>query len=217
MIGEGFKGYAQAAVRVLAYQHRQAAQPVAGSQNTVRRHQQDRDRAFDHLLRVQNALHQIFLHIDEGCHQLGDIDLSAALGHELMPVVGEIGIDQLVDVVDDTHRADGVQAQMGAHQQRLWVGVADAAHADVALELMQRAFKFRAEGGVFNIVDLPDEPGLRPVNHHAAPAGTQMGVVVRAEKYVQSHIPVGDRSKITAHYAKNSWERVMGSMYWPSL
>ena len=73
-----------------------------------------------------------------------------------MSVVGEIGIDQLIDVVDDTHRADGVQAQMGAHQQRLGVGVADAAHADVALELMQRAFKFRAEGGVFNIVDLPD-------------------------------------------------------------
>ena len=39
---------------------------------------------------------------------------------------------------------------------------------------MQRAFKFCAEGVFFNIVDLPDEPGLRPVNHHAAPAGTQM-------------------------------------------
>ena len=102
---------------------------------------------------------------------------------------------------------------MRAHQQRLGVGVADAAHADVALELMQRTFKFRAEGGVFNIVDLPDEPGLRPVNHHAAPAGTQMGVVVRAEKHIQSHLAVGKRSEISAHYAKNSSESVMGSTY----
>ena len=97
---------------MLADQNGQPSQLVAGGQNAIRRHQQDRDGAADHLLRVQNALHKVFLHVDEGGDQLRDVDLTAALRHELMSVVGEVGVDQLVDIVDDAHRADGIQPEV---------------------------------------------------------------------------------------------------------
>ena len=112
VIGKRFKRDAQTAVRMLADQNGQPSQLVAGGQNAVRRHQQDRDGAADHLLRVQNALHEVFLHVDEGGDQLRDVDLAAALRHELVSVVGEVGVDQLVDIVDDAYRADGIQPEV---------------------------------------------------------------------------------------------------------
>ena len=41
-------------------------------------------------------------------------------------------------------------------------------------------------------------------------------MIVRAKEDVQGNIAVGYRSEKAAHYAKNSSESVMGSMYLPS-
>lgn len=70
--------------------------------------------------------------------------------HELMSMVGKIRFYKLIGIVDYTNRAYGIQPQMGAHQQRLRVCIAYAAHANMPLKLAQVAFELSAEG-VFSI------------------------------------------------------------------
>lgn len=41
-------------------------------------------------------------------------------------------------------------------------------------------------------------------------------MIVRAEEDIQRDIAVRDRAEKAPHYAKNSSESVMGSMYFPS-
>ena len=60
-------------------------------------------------------------------------------------------------------------------------------------------FKFCAERGVFDGVDLPLEPVLLIVDEHTAPAGAQVGVVVHAEEHVQHHVVMRRRPKESAH------------------
>ena len=62
-------------------------------------------------------------------------------------------------------------------------------------------------------MDLPLEALFLVKENHTTPACAEVGVIVRAEKHIQSHLAVGKRSKISAHYAKNSSESVMGSTY----
>ena len=200
-----------------AHKNRQTPKPIPCGQNAVLRHQQYSDGAANHLLRVQYAIHQIFLHVYKGGYKLRNIDLSVALRHELMSMVGKIRFYKLIGIVDYTNRAYGIQPQMGAHQQRLRVCIAYAAHANMPLKLAQVAFELSAEGGVFNIMNLADESVFAPVDHHSAAACAQMGMVVRAEKHIKSHIAVGKCSEKAAHYAKKSSESVMGSIYLQSL
>ena len=47
-------------------------------------------------------------------------------------------------------------------------------------------------------MNLPLEAAFLIMDNHAAPAGTQMGVIVHAEKDVENAVPLGDRSKKTA-------------------
>ena len=130
-----------------------------------------------------------------------------------MAVVGEIGFHKLLGIVDDTHGGDGVKSQVGPDQQGLGIRIGDAADAAAAVEVRQVPLELGAEGGVLNVVDLPLEAAGLVVDGHAAPAGAQMRVVVHTEENIKHAISLGDRSKKPAHYAKNSLERVMGSMY----
>ena len=59
--------------------------------------------------------------------------------------------------------------------------------------------------------------GIFVVYDHTAPAGAQMRVIIHAKENIKHAVPLGDRSKEAAHYAKNSLDRVMGSTYSPSL
>ena len=74
---------------------------------------------------------------------------------------------------------------MGPHEQRLRVGIADAADAAATLEILQILFKFGPERGIFNIVDLALKADLLVVDDHAAPPCTQVRMIVHAEKYIQ--------------------------------
>ena len=60
---------------------------------------------------------------------------------------------------------------MAAHQQRLGVGVGDAAQTEAALEFGQIVFEFGAEGGIFDVVDLTLEALVRVVEGQAAALG----------------------------------------------
>ena len=135
----------------------------------------------------------------------------------LMAAVGEIVRHQLLGIVDLPHGGDGVGAQVRADQQGLGVGIADAADADAAGKVRQILFKAGAEGGVGNGVDLPGAALVRAPHRHAGAAGAQVAVIVRAEEHIHHHIAAGNRAEETAHYAKNSLDRVIGSMYCPSL
>ena len=147
---------------------------------------------------MADAVHQGVPLVDEGGSQLGGVDLSGTHGHKLVALVGEKFLHNLVRIADDSHGGDGEQAQVGAHQQGLGVGVADAADTAAAVELGDILLEFRAEGSIFNIVNLPLEAAFLIIDNHAAPAGTQMGVIVHAEKDVENAVPLGDRSKKTA-------------------
>ena len=100
---------------------------------------------------------------------------------------------------------------MGADQQGLGVGVADAADAGLAVEVGQVLFKLGAEGGVLDVVDLPLKAAFLVVDRHAAPLGAQVGVVVGAEEEVQHAIALGDRAEETAHAQLSPIRRRMTS------
>ena len=166
---------------------------------------------------MEDAGGEILALVDEGGDQLGHVDLAGAHGHELMPVVGKVSVDQLLGVVDLPHGGDGVKPEVGADQQRLGVGIRDAADADGSGKLVQVFLKFGAEGRVRDGMDLPLAAALAAPDRHAGVPGAEVAVVVRPEEHVQHHIAVRDRAEESAHYAKNSSDRVIGSMYLPSL
>ncbi len=199
MIGEGLEGDA-AALLVLADEHRQAAQAVPGGVDALGCEDEDGHGALDLLLGVTDAGDQVVLLVDEGGHQLRGVDLAGAHGHELVAVVGKVALHQLLGVLDDAHGGDGVQPQVGAHQQGLGIRVADAANARLPMEGGQVLFELCTEGSVLNIVNLPVKAcSFFVVDGHAAPAGAQMGVIVRAEEHIQHHVPFRNRAKKTAH------------------
>ena len=88
---------------------------------------------------------------------------------------------------------------MGAHQQGLGVRVADAADAALPVEIRQVVFKLGAEGGILYIVNLTLETVFAVIHDHAGPAGTQMGVIVRAEENVQYCVAPGYGAEKAAH------------------
>ena len=216
MVGKGLKRHA-VAVLALTDEHGKSAHAVSrGDDLSLFREDQDRHGAVDDLLGMENAGGEVVLLVDERGGQLGDIHTSAAQREELLALFRKIVLHQLVGIVDDTDRHDGVEAQMRAHEQRLGVAVADAAKARVTAEIRKVALELRPEGGVLNIMDLPLEALFPVKENHTTPACAEVGMIVRAKEDVQGNIAVGYRSEKAAHYAKNSSESVMGSMYLPS-
>ena len=199
VIGKGLEGDAAALV-VFADEYGQTAQPVTGGNDLAPLGEDEQgEGALDHLLGVENAGDQVILLVDEGGGQLGGVHPAGAHGHELVAVVGEIGLDQLVGVVDDAHRGDGIQTKVGPHQQGLGVGVTDAADTGAAVKVGQVPLELGAEGGVFDVVDLALKAVLLIEHDHAAPAGAQVGVVVHSEENIKGDVPLRDGAKKTSH------------------
>ena len=121
---------------------------------------------------------------------------------------GEGLFHQLLSIVDDAHGGDGEQAQVAAHQQGLGVGIGDTAHTGNAGHLGQIIFKLGAEGRIFNVVNLPLKALLGVVENQAAPAGAQVGVVVRAEKDVVNTVAAGNCAKETTHRGFSSLSEI---------
>ena len=189
VISEGLEGHT-AAVLIPAYQHRKAAHLVTGGDDLViRSEDEDGGRAVHHVLGVTDAVNQIILLIDECGNEFGRVDFAGAHGHELgAHACIEVLLDQLVGIVDDAHGGDGEKPQMRADQQRLRVGIADAANAAASGKIAQVLLELGPEGGVLDIVDLALKALLPVVKDHAAPVGAQMGVVIHAEKDVEGNV-----------------------------
>ena len=87
---------------------------------------------------------------------------------------------------------------MGTDDQGLGFKIGNAADAQVAPHVMDVIVKLGAEGRVLNVVDGPVET-LFPVHCQAGPAGSQVGMIVRAEEQIKNTIFFGYNTKITAH------------------
>ena len=116
-----------------------------------------------------------------------------------MSVVGEIGADQLLGIIDASYRADGEQAQVGTHQQRLGIRVADAADTAAAVEIGDVFLKLGSERCILNVVDLAMETALTVVDGDTAAQSAEVRVIVRAEKNVQDAIFLGDCTEKASH------------------
>ena len=131
--------------------------------------------------------------------ETGGVDLARAHGHKLVPGLHVVLLYQLLGIVDNAHGGNGKQPQVGANQQGLGIGVADAADAGGTVKIVQIRLKLGAEGGIFDAVDLPLKAVLAVMNDHAAPAGTQVGVVIHTEKNVKGHVSLGNGAKKASH------------------
>lgn len=112
---------------------------------------------------------------------------------------GQVLLDEGIGVVDDADDADGIGAQVGADEQGLGVGVADTADGRGALHFVKNVLEFGAEGGIFDVVNLPLQPNGRVIGRHAAPACAQMRMIVRAEKHIGNGVVATDGSKKASH------------------
>ena len=131
-----------------------------------------------------------------------------------MAVIGKVGVYQLLCVVDLAHGGDGIEAEVGTHQKRLGIGIADAADAAAAaFEVRQIFFKFGPERGVGDGVDLPLAAVFRTPDRHPGIAGAEMAVIVGTEEDIQDDVTSGYRAEKAAHQAKKSSESVIGSIY----
>ena len=112
-----------------------------------------------------------------------------------MQVIG----NQRFSIVNHADGADGVDAQPGANEDGLGVGVGDAADGGGTGHFIENALEFGAEGGVLNVVNFPLHPHVLVPGSHAAPPGSQVGMVVSSKKNIQNTVAAGCSAKETTH------------------
>ena len=197
--GKGLEGGA-VPVLGLSDHHGQASELVPrGDEGAVVAEDQDRGGPGDLLLGEFDALDEVGLLVDEGRGELGGVHGAAGHGVEVVPGLREVFPDDRVGVLDDADDADGVGPEVGADEKGLGIVIADAADGGSALHFVPHFFEFRAERGVLDVVDVPLQSGLGVPGSHAAAPGAEVGVVVRAEKYVRDRVALAYRAKKSAH------------------
>ena len=107
-------------------------------------------------------------------------------------------LQDLIGIVDASHRRDRVGAVMRTDDQGLRVEVRDAPDPVMALHLIHIARELCPERRVFDIVDGTVEP-FGAVDRHACPSGPQMRVVVRPVKEVKNAVLLKCRCEKSAH------------------
>ena len=87
---------------------------------------------------------------------------------------------------------------VGTDDQGLGFKIGNAADTQIALHVMDVIIELGTERRILNIVDGPVK-AILPVHRQAGPAGSQMGMVICAEKQIKHAIFFGYNAKITAH------------------
>ena len=109
------------------------------------RQDQDGSCAFDLFLSKCNAFHKIALHANQCCHQFCAVDFAACHGVKMHTAEIHALFDQRFIVIDQTDGAQGEYAKLGADQQRLGIGIINAADGSMALHFTKDVFKLGAE------------------------------------------------------------------------
>jgi hypothetical protein len=91
---------------------------------------------------------------------------------------------QLVNIIDFADSGNGISPMVRSHNQGLGLKIRDATDAQVTLHVMDIIVKLGTEGRVLNVVNGTVETVL-PVHCQTGPAGSQMGMIVRAEKQIK--------------------------------
>jgi hypothetical protein len=99
----------------------------------------------------------------------------------------EGSLDDFGDVVDPAHRDDGIVAEVGANDQGLVLGVADAPDPQVALHLGDVIIELGPELGVLNAMDETAEM-LRVPNSQPPSPGSQMRVEIGTVKEIEDAV-----------------------------
>ena len=170
-----------------------------GNQVSALLHNQDGSSTLNPVLGVADALGKILFLVNHGGNQLVGVDPSA--GHAVEMPAGAVQMvgNQRLGIVNHADGANGVDAQPGANEDGLGVGVGDAADGGGTGHFIENALKFGTEGGVLNVVNFPLHPHVLVPGSHAAPPGSQVGMVVGSEKNIQDAVAAGCRAKETTH------------------
>ena len=200
-ISKGLKGDT-VGVLLVADHHRRTTQPVSGGKDALGGHDQNGHGAVNHLLSIADAVNQVILLIDEGCHQFGVVQITAAHLQEMgVPVLEDV-LSQLCRVVDAAHRGNRIGSVVGADQQGLGLVVGNTANAHPACHFVDVFFKLGPERRIFNVVN-GTVKSLFPIHGHTCPAGSQMGVIIGSEKQIKYAILFGCHTKKTTHLTIN--------------
>ncbi len=172
---------------------------IPGRVNAPGCHHQHCHGAFNHLLHIPQALHQIILLVQNGSHQLRGIAVAAAHLQKMPVPAGEQFLGQFLRIVDPSHRGNGIGTVMGTDHQGLGFKVRNTADPHTALHFIHVFVKFCPERGILNIVDCPVKSPVSVIDYHAGPSGSQMGMVVCPEIQVKYTILFGSNTKKSSH------------------
>ena len=111
----------------------------------------------------------------------------------------QILFNQFLGIVDHTGHADGIGAQIGPDQQGLGIRVGNTADGGRAPHFLENMLKLGPERRIADIVNLPLQADLLVPRGHTGPAGTQMAVVVHAEKHIQHTVLFGRNPEKSTH------------------
>ena len=199
LTGVIFKGNA-VALRILFQDDGKPAQLVpGGNQVAVILQNQNGRCAFNQVLGKTNALREGAFLVNQSGNQFVGIDSAAAHGLKVTAAEGQVLAKQCFRIINDANGADGIGAQLGADQQRLGIGIGNAANGCTALHFAENSIEFGTEGGILDIMNLPLQAQLLVISSHTAPAGTQVRMIVGAEEHIQNAVPVGNCAKETTH------------------
>ena len=107
-------------------------------------------------------------------------------------------VDELIQIVDFSHRTNGKLAQMRVDHDRLCIRIADDANAYVTHKLVQLIAELRAEIRVFDVVNRTVKQ-FTVVGHHARTFGAEMGMIVNAIEQILDARMFWNSAKKAAH------------------
>ena len=168
--------------------------------------------ALDHVLGKANAPGKGALLVQHGRRQFRGIDLAAGHGVEMSAAEGEKLIHQGLGIIDNANGRNGVNAQIGANENGLRVGIGDAADTGSAVHGLRYALEFRAKGRIFDIMNVFLEAVCFVDRHHARPAGAQVRMIIHAEEHVRHRVALQCRAKKSAHVRLPSFPAASGPL-----
>jgi hypothetical protein len=165
-------------LRIFAFAdgQRESSEFVAGGINAFRGHHHGADGSFDHGAHGGNALDDVVAAIDETGNDFRIIDVSAGPFSEVGAFLEQL-IDQLIFVVDQSHRGHRIDAEPRTENQRLRRIVINGPDAEESVHFFifidKTGFELNLGHAVHGLVK-----SLGPEHRHARVFRSQMRMVI---------------------------------------